>query len=209
MPAPIPTRVLEQDLPGPIAQIDEVGRGPLCGPVCAAAVILPDTMPDDLAEIRDSKRLSPAKRERLAGRILEVAQTGIGLASAAEIDAQGIQAATFLAMTRALSKLPVAVGFVLIDGDRIPPGLTAPARAIVDGDALCTGIAAASIVAKVHRDRMIQEIARDYPVYGWDRNSGYGTREHIAALQEHGHTIHHRKSFGGVKGTKPSAVPWF
>lgn len=205
----LPTRDHERALAGRVAQIDEVGRGALCGPVCAAAVILPAELPVDLAEIRDSKRVSAKKRAALARRILETCECGIGLASAREIDAQNIRQATFLAMTRALAALPAPPDAVLVDGDAVPPGLTCPARAVIDGDALCTGIAAASIVAKVHRDAILHDLAEEYPYFGWDRNAGYGASRHLQGLQIHGHTVHHRLTFGGVKGTKPYVVPLF
>jgi ribonuclease HII len=207
MPTPIPTRDVEKTLPGPVAQIDEVGRGPLCGPVCAAAVILPDLLDDELLAVRDSKRLAPRKRERLAAKIRATCDVGIGLVEVETIDRIGIQAATHLAMTRALIALGRPYGSILVDGDRLPPGAVVPGLAVVDGDALCTGIAAASIVAKVHRDGLIHQLANEFPMYGWIRNAGYGTAEHLAALKEYGHTIHHRKSFGGVKGTRPLVVP--
>ncbi len=207
MPTPIPTREIERGLPGPVAQIDEVGRGPLCGPVCAAAVILPDELAPELAAVRDSKRIAPRKRERLAEIIEATCRHGIGLADVATIDKIGIQSATHLAMTRALIALGPGYASVMVDGDRIPPGLVVPCHAVVDGDALCVGIAAASIIAKVHRDRIIHELGQEYPMYGWDRNAGYGTAEHLAALKRYGHTVHHRKSFGGVKGTKPYLSP--
>ncbi len=205
----LPSRDYERDLPGRIAQIDEVGRGALCGPVCAAAVILPDTLAEGLAGIRDSKKVARRKREVLAGTIRATCAWGIGTASAAEIDAIGILPATFLAMVRAVAALPVRPDAVLVDGTAIPPELDLPGRAVVDGDVLCTGIAAASIIAKVHRDAIMRELAAEFPGFGWAENVGYGAPEHLKGLTRHGHTRHHRKSFRGVRGTPPYVAPLF
>lgn len=205
----IPTREHEYALGGRVAQIDEVGRGALCGPVCAAAVILPAILPDDLAGIRDSKRISAKKRERFAARIQACCEYGIGLASVAEINEIGILKATFLAMERALGALTAPPERVLVDGDALPPDLDYPGRAVIDGDALCTGIAAASIVAKVHRDAIMHRLAEEFPHFGWESNAGYGAARHLSALKIHGHTAHHRTKFRGVKGTQPYVAPLF
>ena len=175
-----------------VAGVDEVGRGPWAGPVLAAAVVLdPDRVPPGLD---DSKKLSRQKREQLSASILAVAQIGIGIVDVADIDRLNILQATMEAMRRAIAALPEPPGHVLVDGNRLPD-LTLPATAVVKGDGLSASIAAASIIAKVRRDRMMAELAENYPGYGWERNAGYGTAEHQAALRRHGVTCHHRRSF--------------
>ncbi len=183
--------------PGPVAGVDEAGRGPWAGPVVAAAVILPaGPGPDGL---NDSKKLSPARRETLFAALQHTAQIGVGVASVAEIEQHNVLAATFLAMTRALAALPVPPVTALIDGNRLPPDLACPARALIKGDGLSPPIAAASIIAKVTRDRMMSALARTHPGYGWERNMGYGTREHGEALARLGVTPHHRRGFKPVR----------
>jgi ribonuclease HII len=180
----------------PCAGIDEVGRGPWAGPVVAAAVVLdPARLPEGLD---DSKKLTARRREALCVEILATAAVGIGEASVAEIDATGILPACDLAMRRALAALNVAPARVLVDGNRVPPGLACPAAAVVRGDGSVLSIAAASIVAKVTRDRTMAELAREHPQYGWERNAGYGTAEHRAALMQHGVTPVHRRSFAPI-----------
>lgn len=180
---------------GPVAGIDEAGRGPLAGPVVAAAVILdPHRVP---AGIDDSKKLSAAARARLARAIAATATLGIGAASVGEIDAQNILAASLLAMTRAVRRLPVRPGLVLVDGNRAPR-LACPCLTIVGGDATSLSIAAASIIAKVTRDRIMDRLARRWPLYGFESHKGYPTPHHRAALIRHGATPHHRLSFAGV-----------
>lgn len=179
-----------------IAGVDEAGRGPLCGPVVAAAVRLdPGRVPDGLD---DSKRLGPARRAALCDRILAVADVAIGEASVAEIDALNILQASHLAMCRAIAGLREPPDHVLIDGNRIPRGLAISAEAIVKGDSRCASIAAASIVAKVWRDRRMVDLAQQHPGYGWERNAGYPTRDHLEALRRLGVTPHHRRSFRPV-----------
>ncbi len=180
--------------------IDEVGRGPLAGPVHAAAVILPpDGLPAPLAAaVTDSKRLSRAKRERLAPQIAHHCHVGIGVASVEEIERINILQASLLAMARAVAALPVVPDQALVDGRHVPT-LPCPARAIIGGDGTVPAIAAASIVAKVTRDHLMARLAQDYPGYGWDRNAGYGTREHLDALHRLGATPHHRCSFAPVR----------
>lgn len=179
-----------------VAGVDEVGRGPLAGPVTAAAVILPPTgIPEG---INDSKKLSPARRERLAAQIMEVAEFSISHVSVAEIDALNIYWASHLAMRRALAGLSRPPCLALIDGNRVPDDLGCPARAIVKGDMLSLSIAAASILAKVARDRVMVDLAQQHPGFGWDRNAGYPTREHREALQKYGLTPHHRRSFRSI-----------
>jgi ribonuclease HII len=179
-----------------VAGVDEVGRGPLAGPVVAAAVVL------DLAAVpaglADSKRLSPARRVVLAAEIRRSALVGLGIADVAEIDAINILQASMLAMTRAIAALPRVPDFALIDGNRSPRGLAVPAEAVVGGDARVVSIAAASIVAKVARDAMMAELDRDFPGYGWAANAGYPTPGHLEALRRLGTTPHHRRSFAPV-----------
>ena len=192
-----PTFEHEDTLPGPVAGVDEVGRGPWAGPVVAAAVVLDRScVPDGL---RDSKALSPARREALASAIRRSAAFGIGISSVEEIDAGGVGRATLAAMTRALDALPAPPGSVLIDGvvlPVLPTGLRA--LALPRADARCASVAAASIVAKVHRDAIMTELGRAHPAYAWARNKGYGTKEHAAALDAHGVTPHHRRSFAPI-----------
>ncbi len=191
-----PTFDQERFFAGPVCGIDEAGRGPLAGPVVAAAVILdPDQTPDGLD---DSKRLTAAKRQMLRDRLLSVARVGVGTASVSEIDEINILHATMLAMRRAFQNLPVTPHAALVDGNRCPD-LPCPTQAVVKGDQKCLSIAAASIVAKVHRDELMTDLADKFPAYGWRRNAGYGTAEHLAALQTHGATPHHRRSFAPVR----------
>ena len=179
-----------------VAGVDEVGRGPLAGPVTAAAVILdPTRIPDGL---NDSKKLTPRRRAELSAAILASAEVSLAHASVAEIDSLNILRAAHLAMRRALAGLSAPPSLALIDGNLIPEGLDLPARAIVRGDGLSLSIAAASIVAKVTRDRMMCDLARDFPGYGWETNAGYGSKAHLAALQDFGVTPHHRRSFRPV-----------
>jgi ribonuclease HII len=176
-----------------VVGIDEVGRGPWAGPVVAAAVILdPAAIPDG---VDDSKRLTPARRAELFEAIAATAAIGIGRASVAEIETLNILQASFLAMRRALAALGAVPSIALVDGALVPPGLPCPARAIVDGDARVLSIAAASIVAKVARDRTMVTLSQQFPGYGWRTNMGYGTPEHAAGLARLGVTPHHRRSF--------------
>jgi len=178
-----------------IAGVDEVGRGPLAGPVTAAAVILdPTNIPDGL---NDSKALSKRKRELLEPLIFASAQVSIAHASVEEIDEINILRASHLAMERAVAGLD-QVDHALIDGNMIPRNLTVPATTLIKGDGRCLSIAAASIVAKICRDRIMVELAQQYPGYGWETNAGYGSKSHISALQNLGVTPHHRRSFKPV-----------
>ncbi len=177
-----------------IAGIDEVGRGPLAGPVTACAVILdPANIPPGL---RDSKQLTAARREILAAQIIACALVSIAHATVEEIDRLNILQASLLAMERAAEGL--ASDHHLIDGNRIPAGLQGRATCIVKGDARCLSIAAASIVAKVTRDRIMVDLAQQHPGYGWERNAGYPAPAHLAALQKLGVTPWHRRSFRPV-----------
>ena len=179
-----------------VAGVDEVGRGPLAGPVTAAAVILPARgIPRG---IDDSKKLCAAERERLAARIMAVAEFCIAHATVEEIDEVNIYWASHRAMCRAIAGLPRRPCVALVDGNRVPRDLGVPGRAIVSGDALSLSIAAASILAKVARDRIMVDLAQQHPGYGWERNAGYATAEHRAGLDRHGPTPHHRRSFGTV-----------
>jgi ribonuclease HII len=179
-----------------IAGVDEAGRGPWAGPVVAAAVVLGRTVPPGLD---DSKKLSARRRLALFDALrASDALIGVGQASVAEIDAVNILQATHLAMARAVDALGVRPELVLVDGNRLPRWPW-PSRAIVGGDGRDAAIAAASIIAKVTRDAVMAELARQHPAYGWDRNQGYGTAAHAAALARHGVTPHHRRSFAPVR----------
>lgn len=180
-----------------IAGVDEVGRGPLAGPVTAAAVILnPDDIPPGL---NDSKRLTAARRATLSEQIKSRAIWAIAHASVAEIDALNILQASHLAMTRALDALTQVPDLALIDGNRLPRDLPCAGQTIVKGDARSLSIAAASILAKVARDEILADLAREWPRYGWEKNAGYPSPQHLAALQSLGVTPHHRRSFGPVR----------
>lgn len=189
---------------GLVAGIDEVGRGPLAGPVVAAAVILdPDGTPEGLD---DSKKLTARRREILFEEIMARARAvALGQASAAEIDALNIRRATHLAMVRAAAALASPAGFFLIDGRETPDGLPAPAQAIVKGDSASVSIAAASIVAKVLRDRQMARAARLFPAYGFDSHAGYPTAAHLAALNRHGPCPLHRRTFAPVRAILSAA----
>jgi ribonuclease HII len=189
----------ERAFAGVVAGIDEVGRGPLAGPVVAAAVILPRRLPRTLArDVDDSKRLSLNDRERLDIEIRGCAMVGVGEASVAEIDTINILQAAFLAMRRAVAQLSVAPDLALVDGNQ-HPGLTMPCQMVIGGDGIHLSIAAASIVAKVVRDRLMVRLAESHPEYGWLTNVGYGTLEHRNALKRFGPTPHHRRSFAPVR----------
>ena len=181
---------------GPIAGLDEAGRGPWAGPVVAAAVILdPDNVPPG---IDDSKTLDEDGREVVYRRIVECAEFGVGIADVDRIDRDNILAASLWAMGEAFAQLTSKPRLALVDGNKAP-GLVCETRTIVKGDAKCLSIAAASIVAKVTRDRMMVALAREYPQYGFDRHKGYGTPEHKAALARFGVTPWHRRSFKPVQ----------
>ncbi|MBL0296837.1 MAG: ribonuclease HII [Betaproteobacteria bacterium] len=182
---------------GLVAGVDEAGRGPLAGPVVAAAVILDELQP--VRGLADSKTLTAARRERLYHEICAKALcVSIAEASAEEIDRLNILQATLLAMQRAVQGLRLAPKQVLVDGNRVP-ALTMPVQAVVGGDATVAAISAASILAKVHRDRLCLELHARFPDYGFDGHKGYPTREHLAALQRHGPCAAHRRSFAPVR----------
>lgn len=181
-----------------VAGVDEVGRGPIAGPVVAAAVILdPERARAWWSDLRDSKQLPPKERERLAALIMDECAWAVGIATHEEIDAQGIVEATRLAMCRALLALPEPPSFVITDAVNLPQaGL--PQRALTHGDALSASVAAASIVAKVRRDALMRVEHETWPAYGFERNKGYGTAEHLRALAEHGVCPIHRRTFAPV-----------
>ena len=181
---------------GPVAGVDEAGRGPWAGPVVAAAVILDaDKIP---ASIDDSKALDEDARAFLYNRIIKVAGVGVGIADVTRIDRDNILGATLWAMGEAVAALGEKPNLVLIDGNKAPR-LAMPTRTIVKGDAKCLSIAAASIIAKVTRDRMMMQLARDYPGYGFERHKGYGTPEHQSAINKLGVCDLHRRSFKPVQ----------
>jgi len=187
-----------------IAGLDEAGRGPLAGPVVAAAVILP--IPGFPEQVCDSKKLLPTKRESLYERIVEVALSiGIGVIQADEIDRINIGRATQKAMAMAVRLLSNQPDMLLIDGTQLVP-LPMPQRTIIKGDNLSVSIAAASIVAKVTRDRIMMTYHEKYPQYNFARHKGYGTREHRQAIKQHGCCEYHRKTFRGVRDSPPSFV---
>ena len=191
-----PDLVLESSLGGVVCGVDEAGRGPLAGPVFAAAAILdPAHIPHG---VDDSKRLAPARRVALCEALCVVATVAVGEASVAEIDRDNILWATMTAMRRAVAGLARRPDHALVDGNRAP-SLPCAAHTVVGGDRRSLSIAAASIVAKVHRDRRMAALARDWPQYGWERNAGYPTRAHLAALALHGPSPHHRRSFAPVR----------
>lgn len=177
-----------------IAGIDEVGRGPLAGPVVTAAVILPKP----IVGLADSKTLSKKRREALFPQIMSQALVGIGAASVCEIDQLNILHATMLAMRRAVLRLPAVPTLALVDGNQ-NPGLGLRTELIVKGDSKVPEISAASIVAKVIRDRLMSKLALKYPVYGWESNAGYGAKRHRDAMAEQGVTAHHRRSFAPLR----------
>ncbi len=179
-----------------IAGVDEVGRGPLAGPVVAAAVIL---NPEDIPEgLNDSKKLTAKRRVAMDAAVRDRAEFAIADASVAEIDEHNILRASHLAMERAVAALDPPPDYLLIDGNMIPRGLTIPAQAVVKGDAHSVSIAAASIVAKNWRDQLMVDLAQQHPGYGWEKNAGYPSKQHREALQKLGVTPHHRRSFKPV-----------
>lgn len=176
-----------------IAGVDEVGGGPLAGPVCAAAVILdPQNIPDGL---NDSKKLTAKRRDALFDQIMDVADVSLAEATVAEIDEHNILRASHIAMVRAIAGLGQVADYALIDGNMIPRGLEISSETIIKGDARSLSISAASIVAKVWRDRHMVDLAQQFPYYGWERNAGYPTAQHKLGLERFGVTPHHRRSF--------------
>ena len=197
----MPDFILERGCQGIVCGIDEAGRGPLAGPVVAAAVILDRrNMPRRLrAELDDSKKLSAEAREEYAGMIRRCAvKIGVGAASVGEIDRINILQATFIAMRRALLRLGALPDIALIDGNQ-PPPLPCAVKTVIGGDGLSLSIAAASVIAKTTRDRLMRALAARYEGYGWMTNVGYGTEEHRAAILALGPTKHHRMSFAPLQ----------
>ncbi|NDF11860.1 MAG: ribonuclease HII [Proteobacteria bacterium] len=192
----LPDYALEQSLGLPTAGVDEAGRGPWAGPVVAAAVMFTGShIPKG---INDSKKLSLPKREQLFDAIHASAVVGVGIAAVEEIDALNILQATKLAMKRAVTAMPREPQAILIDGNQ-PIEWHGKVQTVVKGDAISVSIAAASIIAKVTRDRIMCELHEQFPHFGWANNAGYGTPEHISGLAAHGVTVHHRKSFAPVR----------
>ncbi len=181
--------------------VDEVGRGPLAGPVVASCVYIPqDARTHPVwSEVRDSKKLSATKREKLFLEIKAQSVFGIGMASVEEIDSINILQASFLAMRRALESCTPAPQMVLVDGNRSPKDWAWEHKTVIKGDSKSISIAAASVLAKVTRDRIMNELGQSFPQYGWEANAGYGTATHMGALQSFGVTPHHRKTFAPVR----------
>lgn len=191
----LPDFTIEKGCDGPVCGVDEVGRGALCGPVIAAAVILDSD--DCPIGINDSKMLSRNSREQLHQQIVRSGAVGLGLAEVEEVEELNVLKAAFVAMERAVSNLSLVPETALIDGNKLP-NLSCASRAVVRGDRISMSIAAASIVAKVTRDRLMTDLAVRYPGYGWESNAGYGTPQHLQAIRDLGITRHHRKRFGPV-----------
>ena len=197
----MPDFSIEQDCGGRVAGVDEAGRGPWAGPVVAAAVILPPTLSSDLTDkLDDSKKLSALQRKKLFRALVSSPEIdyGIGAASVAEIERYNILAATFTAMRRAIESLNATPDTALIDGNQLPSGLPCAGRTVIRGDNLSLSIAAASIFAKVTRDRIMTSLSQRYPGYYWDRNAGYGTKQHQDGLAALGVTCHHRHTYGPI-----------
>lgn len=184
----------------PICGVDEAGRGPLAGPVVAGAVILdPSSISDPVwLRLNDSKKMTAKARDELYEHIIATAQFGVGIVGIDEIDILNILGATMKAMADAVQNLPTPPHLALIDGNR-EPTLPCDAKCIVKGDSKSMSIAAASVIAKVTRDRIMSDLAKQFPGYGWERNAGYGTKEHMNALGRLGVTPHHRRSFAPVR----------
>lgn len=202
----MPDFEIENSLNKIVAGIDEAGRGPWAGPVVAGAVVVLDkNLEKDLLKgLDDSKKLSAKKREQLYAKLWEEEKKGkvaigIGEASCQEIDELNILQATFLAMKRAATALKVKPEIAIIDGNQNPKNFPCPSRTVIKGDAKSMSISAASIVAKVYRDRLMGELAQKYPFYAFEKNAGYGTAAHIAGLKAYGVTPQHRKSYKPVK----------
>ena len=202
----MPDWKIEDSYNGKVCGVDEAGRGPWVGPVVAGAVMFlhREINPELLKSLNDSKKLTAKKREVLYDMLLAEAQKGnlvygIAEASAQEIDELNILQATFLAMHRAVEKLSVKPDFAIIDGNRLPQSFDCPAACYIGGDGLAYSIAAASILAKVYRDTLMQDMAKQYPGYGFEKNAGYGTKDHIAALEKYGITPQHRRSYRPIK----------
>lgn len=202
----MPDFAIEETLAGLVAGVDEAGRGPWAGPVVAGAVVILDKKLDAflLEGLDDSKKLSAKKRELLYEKLFEAQEKGqlrigIGQASAAEIDQMNILQATFEAMRRAVAALGVCPDAAIIDGNQNPKNFPCPSKTVVKGDGRSYSIAAASIAAKVYRDRLMADLAKRYPYYGFEKNAGYGTKAHIEGLQKYGVIPEHRKSYRPIQ----------
>ena len=181
-----------------VCGVDEVGRGPLAGPVVACAVCLPVDIPRRITRrLKDSKQIDREEREEVAQILRETVAFGVGMADVEEIDRINILRASHLAMLRAFESVPSRPAYALVDGNQ-PPNLPCPITCIIGGDSISLSIAAASIIAKVERDKIMRELAAAHPVYGWETNVGYSTKGHLSALKEHGPTPYHRRSFRPV-----------
>lgn len=202
----MPDFEIEDSLGGLVAGVDEAGRGPWAGPVVAGAVVILDRKLNEelLFCLDDSKKLSAKKREKLYNLLFEEEKNGkvsigIGEASAEEIDKLNILQATFLAMSRAVEKLKTKPDIAIIDGNQNPKKFPCPSKTVIKGDAKSMSISAASIAAKVYRDRLMAKLAQKYPYYGFEKNAGYGTRTHIEGLEKHGIIPEHRKSYKPIQ----------
>lgn len=202
----MPDFSIEDTCPGLVCGIDEAGRGPWVGNVVAGAVVILDRnlSPDLLNNLNDSKKLSKTKREFLYNLLQDAAKQGkvligIGEATPAEIDKYNILQATFMAMNRAYEKISQRPAIALIDGNRSPKNFPAPTKTVIKGDAKSYSISAASIIAKVYRDKQMEELAKKYPHYGFEKNAGYGTKDHIEGIKKYGIIPEHRKSYKPIK----------
>ena len=202
----MPNFEFENSMGGIVVGVDEAGRGPWAGPVVAGAVVIADkNLPEErLSGLDDSKKLSASKREKLYRALFEAEKAGkvvlgIGEASAQEIDELNILQATFLAMNRAVKSLKIAPQSALIDGNRAPKNFPCPCKTLIKGDAKSLSVAAASIVAKVYRDRLMADLAKKYPAYGFEKNAGYGTALHQAGLANCGICPEHRRSYKPIQ----------
>ena len=202
----MPDFELENSVEGLVAGVDEAGRGPWVGPVVAGCVVFlaKEVHPYLIENLDDSKKISKKKREKLYEVLLEEKEKGnllaeVGVASVKEIDEKNILNATFEAMKRAILNTGIKPDLVLIDGNRVPKNFDYQAKAVVKGDAKSYSISAGSIMAKVYRDKLMEDMAKVYPNYGFEKNAGYGTKEHIEALKKYGITPEHRKSYAPIK----------
>jgi ribonuclease HII len=191
----MPDLTLETAIGGIVCGIDEAGRGPWCGPVVASAVILGADFPKN---VNDSKKLTEKKRELIFDEIMKTCVVGIGQASVEEIDLYNIGKATKMAMERAYQALNKECNMALVDGNQLPT-LPCKMQYVIKGDSVSCSIAAASIIAKVTRDRLITQLAQEFPQYGWVKSKGYGTAEHIEAIKKYGITPHHRRSYAPIR----------
>lgn len=202
----MPDFEIENSLDGEICGIDEAGRGPWAGPVVAGAVILDrkNISQELIKNLNDSKKISKKKRELLYSLLMIEsekgnAKIGVGISEAVEIDEINILQATFKAMKRSYSDMTGIANHTLIDGNKVPTEFPTEATAVIKGDGKSLSIAAASIIAKVTRDKMMDKLAADFPMYLWEKNAGYGTKAHVEALKKHGITDHHRKSYKPIR----------